>query len=60
MIRLVVCEGDRRGQAVCGCGCSFAWNQKTDLNVLYRMKDGSLVVFIVCPRCSTSINGPIV
>ena len=58
MIRLVVSEGERRGRAVCGCGCTFAWNQRVDLNVLYSMKNGSLVVFIVCPKCNTKISGP--
>lgn len=60
MIHVVVCEGDRWGLAVCGCGCSFNWDQRDNINVLYKMKDGSLVVFIVCPKCSTSINGPVV
>jgi hypothetical protein len=59
-IRVVVSDGDRYGQAVCECGCSFPWNQRANVNVLYQMQDGNLVVYICCPRCATTINGPVV
>jgi hypothetical protein len=60
MIRLVVSEGERRGRANCTCGCSFAWSQQTDLNILYKMSNGNLIILIRCPNCFTTINGPVI
>jgi hypothetical protein len=46
-MRLIIDEGGD-GEAVCGCGCHFAWSYAENQNIVF---DGRGEVRLICPRC---------